>query len=207
MKAYENTRNSILEAEDLLALGGRIKLSKKEETVNEMLMEAKFMELSQERSNDKRNIAGMHFFKTKDLIDKSSVFKFVKKMPKGGTLHAHNSAQVSSAWVIRNVTYDPKLYMCKNKEGVVVFTFRKHSSHRCITPYRQVVEQRKKALNARIFDKRLETNINLYTPKPEGMFAINNVEFFKTNFNVNFSQLSYRWKSLDKISEYVHNYF
>lgn len=155
-----------------MAVGGKTKLNQKEEIVNQILLEAKSMELNQTRSNEKRNIAGMHFFKTKNLIDKSKVFKIIKRMPKGGTLHAHNSAQVSSSWVIRNVTYDPKLFMCTNKNDVVVFTFRRHSSHHCKTPYIRVVDERKKFKDARVFDKQLETNINLYTPDPEGICVI-----------------------------------
>lgn len=160
-----------------MSLGGRIELSKKEETVNQILMEAKAMELSQRRDNDFKNIAGMHFFKTKHLIDQSRVFKLIKRMPKGGTLHAHNSAQVSSAWVIKNVTYDPKLFMCKNKEKVVVFSFRKHSSHRCKTSYKRVVDERKKASDWSTFDKQLEKSINLYTPKPEGISSFSKFYF------------------------------
>ncbi|KAL5282665.1 CECR1.2 family protein [Megaselia abdita] len=172
--SYENVRNSIMNAEEGIALGGRIMLNEKEETVNRILMETKKLELGQGLRNEKKNAAGMHFFKAKHLIDQSKVFEFIKRMPKGATLHAHNTAQVSSEWIIQNVTYNPKLYMCTNSDNVLVFTFRKHSSHNCRTSYRRVVDERKKSRDIKLFDKKLETNINLYTPTPEVKYPSTN---------------------------------
>ena len=65
--------------------GGNMKLSKKEEKVNKYLMKLKKDEMETARSdlNGQNFPPAMHFFKSKERIDNSKIFKIIKAMPKG----------------------------------------------------------------------------------------------------------------------------
>lgn len=63
----------------------------------------------------------MHFFHAKPLIDEDPIFEVMKKVPKGGVLHLHNSAGVSSEWVIKNLTYRDEVMICNHTDGYQMF--------------------------------------------------------------------------------------
>jgi adenosine deaminase CECR1 len=71
---------------------------------------------------DSRNYApSMHFFHAKPLIDEDPLFDVIQKVPKGAILHVHNSAGVSSEWVIKNLTYSDDMKLCSTRDGIKVF--------------------------------------------------------------------------------------
>lgn len=63
----------------------------------------------------------LHFFHAKPLIDKDPIFDIMKKIPKGGVLHLHNSAGASSEWVIKNLTYRNDVKICNSSDGLITF--------------------------------------------------------------------------------------
>ncbi|XP_055903897.1 adenosine deaminase 2 [Eupeodes corollae] len=209
--SYEEARNAVMDAEDLLSTGGNIVLSKKEEAVNRIFMKYKMAELAVGYEGGDENYApGMHFFKGKKIIDNSKVFKFLKKMPKGALLHAHNSAQVSSEWVIKNLTYTPGLLTCVNQDGVTVLSFRKSEKHNCNSRYSTVNLKRRKSEGRKFFDRQLEKSINLYTPVPELEYMSLNKVW--TRFQNIFSTISdvlkylpafrtFHWRMLEELYE------
>ena len=85
MENYMQQRNNLLQRRRKLATGGKVTLSEKERIVNQFLMDLKLEELYHYKSNN----AGQHFppanhfLKAKGDIEKSDVFKIIKKMPKG----------------------------------------------------------------------------------------------------------------------------
>ncbi|XP_037953887.1 adenosine deaminase 2 [Teleopsis dalmanni] len=164
---YENARRAVIQAEDLLTTGGRIQLNDKEIKVNELFMKYKLEELAKGYRNPDVNAAGLHFFKAKPLIEHSKVFQFLRRMPKGATLHMHNSASVSSEWVVRNISYMPGLLRCTNKDGVSVLSFRRSLDLGCETQSVYVAEERLRSISPMAYDRNLEKLINLYTPVPE----------------------------------------
>ncbi|KAJ8023518.1 Adenosine deaminase 2 [Holothuria leucospilota] len=52
--------------------------------------------------------------------NKSDLFQFIRKMPKGGDLHIHDISMVNIRWVISELTYLPNLYYCDTKGGKFV---------------------------------------------------------------------------------------
>ena len=62
--------------------GGTLKLSAKELKVNEILMVAKKKEFAADFYGDQFPPA-QHFFKSKQLIEKSRVFQLIQHLPKG----------------------------------------------------------------------------------------------------------------------------
>ncbi|XP_055385063.1 adenosine deaminase 2-like [Condylostylus longicornis] len=165
--SWNKIRNSVIQTEEFLSTGGNLRLSTKEVFVDRILMKYKNDELNEGFNNLEKLAASMHFFKAKQLIDNSEVFKLLKLMPKGGLLHGHNAAMVSSEWIIKNLTYYPGLLKCTNKDGVVIFSFRKSDSHNCNTNYELVANERNRSNNPEFYDRILEKSINLYVPRPE----------------------------------------
>lgn len=136
-------------------------------------MRYKFDELAAGFYDSDVNAAGLHFFKGKPLIDKSNVLKFLKRMPKGANLHMHNSASVSSDWMVRNISYMPGLLRCTNKEGISILSFRRTPrEHGCVTQYVLVNEERFRSISPAVYDRSFEKLINLYTPKPDCEYKI-----------------------------------
>ncbi|XP_017856626.1 PREDICTED: adenosine deaminase CECR1 [Drosophila arizonae] len=166
--SYEKARQAVLSAEEQLMTGGRTSLSAKESQVDDLFMQYKLGELAQGFRNADQNVAGMHFFKAKPLIDRSSVFKFLQQMPKGAVLHLHNTAAVSSKWVVRNMSYMPGMLRCTNAEGRSRLTFRRAPKlHKCTSQYVYVADERRSSIDPVLYDENLEKLINLYTPVPE----------------------------------------
>lgn len=131
-------------------------------------MQYKLGELAQGFRNADQNAAGMHFFKAKPLIDRSAIFRFLQQMPKGAVLHVHNTAAVSSKWVVKNMSYMPGMLRCTDAEGKSRLTFRRTpKEHGCTSQYVLVAEERRNSIDPAIYDENFEKLINLYTPLPE----------------------------------------
>lgn len=87
----------------------------------EILLKLKAKSIEKGISEPRSYAPSMHFFHAKPLIDKDPIFKIIQRVPKGAVLHLHNSAGVSSEWVIKNLTYRDDMKLCSTKEGIKVF--------------------------------------------------------------------------------------
>ncbi len=65
-----------------------------------------------------------HFFKSKQLIEKSKVYKLIQEMPKGGALHLHSVSISTIGWVIKNITYMSDLYFCNSSDETESLRFQ-----------------------------------------------------------------------------------
>ncbi|XP_054725378.1 adenosine deaminase 2 [Anastrepha obliqua] len=209
--SYEDARKAVIQAEDLLITGGRIHLNAKEDRANDIFMRYKLDELGAGFYDSDVNTAGLHFFKGKKLVEQSQVLKFLKRMPKGAILHLHNTASVSSEWVVRNISYMPGLLRCTNKDGSSIMSFRRAPlEHGCASQYVRVSDERARSINPAAYDRNFEKLINLYTPVPEydyptikhvwrkfqNMFsAINDVLRYLPAFR------AYSWRMLEEMYE------
>ncbi|ALC46795.1 Adgf-C [Drosophila busckii] len=165
---YEQARQAVLSAEEQLMTGGRIELRSDEAKVDDLFMQYKLGELAQGYRNADQNAAAMHFFKAKPLIDRSTVFKFLQQMPKGAVLHVHNTAAVSSRWVVQTLSYMTGLLRCTNAQGQSRLSFRRAPrEHGCTSQYVAVADERRNSLDPSVYDENFERLINLYTPVPE----------------------------------------
>ena len=80
---FIKARNAIIQAEKAAKTGGRSVLSPKEVAVNDLLMKFKAAEIAEARKNIEGYPPAMHFFHSRDVIEKSQVFLLIKRMPKG----------------------------------------------------------------------------------------------------------------------------
>lgn len=161
----------MLNAEEQLMTGGRISLNTQESKADDLFMQYKLGELAQGFRNAEQNTAGMHFFKAKPLIDRSAVFRFLQQMPKGAVLHLHNTAAVSSKWVVQNMSYMPGMLRCTDAQGRSRLAFRRApKEHSCTSQYILVAEERRNSIDPALYDENFEKLFNLYTPVPERKF-------------------------------------
>lgn len=99
--------------------GGNIYLSPKEQIADKILLQYKEKSIRGGILNPAEFAPSMHFFQAKHLIDKDPIFKIIKNLPKGGILHLHNTAGVSSEWIIKNLTYRSDVKLCNGTDGVM----------------------------------------------------------------------------------------
>lgn len=161
-------RNEVLDVEEKMRMGyssavAGQKLTSDESLVNEIISDFKDAELSRGFNNSANFLASHHFFRVKEKIEQSQVFKLIQMMPKGALLHGHNTALVSSQWFIRNITYRQGIIMYTTDQSVLRFTFRQPKGN----DWKYVADARRSSSNVEAFDQQLESHINLYTPQPE----------------------------------------
>ena len=82
--SYMDMRNQVLQSENQRRIGSSITLSPAEVQVNNLLMQAKISEINASRATNGPTFApSVNFLVGKSLVEKSSVFQMIKKMPKG----------------------------------------------------------------------------------------------------------------------------
>lgn len=118
---YEDVRTNIIAAEDAIRTGGNIYLNPKEKVANAILLNLKKKSIEKGISDPAKYAPSMHFFQAKPIIDQDPIFDVIKRFPKGAVLHLHNSASVSSEWVIKNLTYRDDVKLCTTKDGIKIF--------------------------------------------------------------------------------------
>ena len=146
--------------------GGNVYLNPKEKQVDELIKGLKSKAIETGIQNPINYAPSLHFFKAKTLIEQSEIYKIIKKMPKGGILHLHNSAAVSSEWIVKNLTYRDDIYLCVNTDGLKIFHF-KNQRMDCAEESKLIVDLRKNHPKSTEFDEELESLINLHTSSPE----------------------------------------
>lgn len=104
LRDFYSDRDQILATEDSQYLGADLILNGYETLANIGLMNMKNAELDKGFS-DSFYPPSMSFFKSKAQIENSSVFNFLKEMPKGAALHLHDLSIASIDWVISDITY------------------------------------------------------------------------------------------------------
>lgn len=108
---YWSDRAAFIKLEQSQAIGSSIELSEEEEAANKILMNYKLQEYDRGFSDPGSFAPAQHFFHAREDIEKSEVFKLIRKLPKGASLHAHDTALVSGDYVF-NLTYHEHLYGC-----------------------------------------------------------------------------------------------
>lgn len=157
-------RNEVLDAEEVQRMGYHPKLGSDEARVHEIVTRVKDAELSLGFNDSSKYLASHHFFRVKEQIEQTELFRLLQLMPKGALLHGHNTAMVSSQWFVRNVTYRDGLIMYTTEKDVVRLTFKRPTE---TANWRYVADLRREAASAETFDKQLDALINLYSAQPE----------------------------------------
>jgi len=105
---YLEMREKLLGEEYRMQVGGTVNLSDAELGVNAILMEFKRKELEIGRSNVTNFPPAVHFFRAKELIDNSEVFRIIQYMPKGMLLNLFvnlDNSQFSHTVILYGINY------------------------------------------------------------------------------------------------------
>ncbi|KAM4615664.1 adenosine deaminase 2-A [Polymixia lowei] len=157
-------RDTLMRQEASRQIGGKVTLTAAEQRLNDHLHWLKEQEMSSAHFPP-----AIHFFKAKPLIQRSSIFSLLQKMPKGGALHIHSSTLVSVDWLVKNVTYRPNCYICFTWDNSVRFLFSNGQPFpRWDCFYWQLLETlRAKIGDPTEFDNSLMQNLTLFTEDPD----------------------------------------
>ncbi|XP_030626135.1 adenosine deaminase 2-A [Chanos chanos] len=157
-------RDLMLQQEASQQIGGRVELSEAEQHLNTILHKLKEHDMTAPQFPP-----AMHFFKARNLIQRSPVFRLIQKMPKGAALHIHSSSLVSEDWLVKNVTYRPNCYICFTWDQSVRFLFSNHTPFpRWGCSFWKLLETLRANLrDPTDFDNSLMQNLTLFTEDPE----------------------------------------
>ncbi|XP_055314975.1 adenosine deaminase 2-like [Sitodiplosis mosellana] len=106
---YFRDRKDLLNYEVESSFGADIRLTDNEELANKIIMQAKEDEYRVGFLRPYLFNPARHIFEVLDVIKQSKLFQIIQKMPKGGILHAHDTALCSANYVV-SLTYRPDLW-------------------------------------------------------------------------------------------------
>lgn len=157
---YWENRAAFIKSEDAKAIGNSIVLNEDELKVNSILMKSKLKECEGGYSQPRTFLPARHFFDSREDIERSDVFKFIQKVPKGASLHGHDTALASGEYVF-NLTYRENLYGCIVNNRLMLKFFATVQDNSC--QWSPLQKLRQQHLN---FDEYLKTQLTIIVDNP-----------------------------------------
>jgi adenosine deaminase CECR1 len=157
---YRAARERLIREDRSRRLGAALVLTADEEAADRRLAALKRAEL--ERTRD--YFPPAHSFlreRTKRTIAESPVLEVMRRLPKGGVLHAHGGALGDFRWVVSNVTYRPDCYMYVGAAAAVPRGALRLAAQSPGEGWRLVRELRAEAPDAAAFDAEIYRSITL----------------------------------------------
>lgn len=184
---YYRDREDFLNFEIESSFGSDIKLNENESLANEIIMKAKADELNAGFLQPHLFNPARHIFEVLDVIKQSKLFQFIQKMPKGGILHAHDTALCSADFVV-SLTYWPHLWQRttnnSNDNDIVEFVFSRGQ------PSNQNANESDGTVWRLVKDVRIERGAPIYDQQIRSMFTL-----FDKNVNprIQFTDINDVW--------------
>lgn len=123
LEEYLVRRQQVVDDECQSNFESDVTLTKHEQLANTVIMAAKKAELDEGLANPHSFKPARHFFEVLNEIGESKLFKIIQHMPKGGILHAHDTALVSTDFIV-TLTYREHLWQCNNTVTKAIVNFR-----------------------------------------------------------------------------------
>lgn len=160
---YEVMRRKFLNETFNRSFGSEISLSELEEAANKVLMTYKVNELTEGFLHPSTFAPSQHIFESFAKINQSKVYRVLRKMPKGGILHAHDMALISTRAVMK-LTYRKNLWILGDIQASPSFIFSENRPKSVgATDWQLVSDVRR---NDSTFDSFLEKHLTLFTEDP-----------------------------------------
>lgn len=147
-------------------LGSDIVLTEKEAILNKHVMELKRNSLSSGLLDPAKFIPAQHFFEVMDEINKDDLFKIIRKMPKGGVLHAHDTALCNLDFIIQLTYWDHLWQTTDEATGRPRFRFSRLQPVNSKTEKWTLVKKERERRGAQEYDSKLRQMITLYNSSP-----------------------------------------
>lgn len=120
---YYKDRKQFIDDEIDQSFGMDIKLNENEQLANNIIMNAKEIEYHTGFLNPYSFNPSRHIFEVLDAIKQSKLFQIIQRMPKGGILHAHDTALCSTDFVV-SLTYWPHLWQRTTTDNNEILEFQ-----------------------------------------------------------------------------------
>lgn len=121
-KQYLLDRQKLITDELKFGFGQDVVLNERETLANKKIMKFKEKELIDGLISPSNFTPAHHIFEVLNEFENSELFKIIRRMPKGGILHAHDTALVSADYLV-SLTYRDHLWQCDVDEKSVKFRF------------------------------------------------------------------------------------
>jgi adenosine deaminase CECR1 len=157
---YRAARERLIQEDRGRRLGAGLALTPDEEAADRRLMALKRAELERTR----QYFPPAHTFlrdRTKQVIAESPVLEVMRRLPKGGILHAHGGALGDFRWLVSHVTYRPDCYMYVGAAGPTPRGALRLAQQSPGEGWRPVSELRAEASSATAFDAEIYRSITL----------------------------------------------
>ncbi|XP_055842266.1 adenosine deaminase 2-like [Episyrphus balteatus] len=165
LEEYNKLRSQLVENEESRGFGSKIKLNADEVLANKIIMAAKTKEFEEGLQVPHLFSPSQHFFTVLEKIRDSELFKLLEAMPKGGVLHAHDTALCSTNYIV-NLTYKGDLWVCiDSDQDAKLFLFSKTkpaNEKGCSWDLTSNVREQQ---GAKKFDEYLRGRLSLYPTK------------------------------------------
>ncbi|MEM1123235.1 MAG: hypothetical protein AAGJ18_22530, partial [Bacteroidota bacterium] len=110
---YLEKRTSLLQKDSVLYFDYGEVLSPKEQRLNQQLVKLQQSMIADYKANHFFPPA-RNFYNSKAHIEQTSLFKILKKMPKGGILHLHSGAMGDARWMAQKAIEIPEMHVFWN---------------------------------------------------------------------------------------------
>lgn len=167
LKDFQKERDVFIEEEFKRGLGADLVLNPKESQLNEHVIKLKQAEIKNGLSDPANFIPAQHFFDVLEKINDSQLFKIISKMPKGGVLHAHDTALCNLDFIVQ-LTYWDHLWQLTDpvtQRARFQFSRSKPVADTEDEEWKQVRKERKRR-GPEVYDAELRRQISLFTKSP-----------------------------------------
>lgn len=160
---YRQQRQNLIDEELSYGFESDIQLNENEIAANKIIMQLKKQEVDKGHIKQKDFKPSRHIFEVLDSLQNSSLFQIIRRMPKGGILHAHESA-IYSTDVLVQLTYFPDLWQCDEDNQIVSFKFARSMPTDSINiscVWRTVAEAREQQ-GADVYNKKIKLLFTIF---------------------------------------------
>lgn len=141
-------------------------LNARERLANDILMAAKRSVLEAGHADPDTFTPSRHFFDVVDTIRATPLFQIVKRMPKGGNLHGHDTAMTSIDYLV-SLTHSANLWQCSDVQTERITGFRFATEQPTIDDcVWQLTADVRRRIGAETFDAFVRTHFTVRTSHP-----------------------------------------